>query len=125
MFLNYAELKSHRDIPLYEELTSLDVAEAAKAGAHVIIVAGATEQHAGHLPLGTDTYQGLETARRAAYQLAKEGVPVLIGQGKIGGGIPSLEGHVDGLLRSLVPGCRDPTGGVGQEPPRIGPTIRQ
>ena len=79
MFLNYAELKSHRDIPLYEELTSLDVAEAAKAGAHVIIVAGATEQHAGHLPLGTDTYQGLETARRAAYQLAKEGVPVLIG----------------------------------------------
>lgn len=79
MAFDYSSLASHQDIPLYEEMTSLDVAEAAKAGAHVIVVAGATEQHAGHLPLGTDTYQGLETARRAAFDLAKEGIPVLVG----------------------------------------------
>ncbi|MGV6872231.1 creatininase family protein [Pseudochelatococcus sp. B33] len=79
MTLNYSGLGSHRDIPLYEELTSHDVADAAKAGAHVIVVAGATEQHGGHLPLGTDTYQGLETARRAAFDLAREGIPLLVG----------------------------------------------
>ncbi|WP_108661116.1 creatininase family protein [Acuticoccus kandeliae] len=75
----YILTDSHRDIPLYEELTSPDVAAAAAAGAHVIISTGATEQHGGHLPLGTDTYQCLEFAKRAAYDLNKAGVPVLVG----------------------------------------------
>ena len=70
---------SHRDIPLFEELTSADVARAAEAGTHVIVVSGATEQHGAHLPLGTDTYQGIEMARRAAFRLGREGIPVLVG----------------------------------------------
>lgn len=74
-----ADLTSHRDIPTFEELTSPDVAAAAAAGAHVIVATGATEQHGRFLPLGTDTYQGLEMARRAAFTLCREGVPVLVG----------------------------------------------
>lgn len=74
-----AEIPSYRDIPLFEELTSHDVRAAAAAGAHVIIPTGATEQHGEHLPLGTDTYQGIDMARRAAFALRPEGIPVLVG----------------------------------------------
>ncbi len=73
------QVASHRDIPRYDDLTSPDVAAAIAAGAHVIIPTGATEQHAGHLPLGTDTYQSLEIARRAAFRLNREGIPLLLG----------------------------------------------
>lgn len=79
MTFPYPKTGSYRDIPLYEELTSPDVAAAVKAGAHVIIATGATEQHAGHLPLGTDTYQCVDIARRAAATLNSEGIPALVG----------------------------------------------
>lgn len=69
----------HRTIPLYDELTWPDVAAAAKAGAAVIVPMGATEQHGLHLPLGTDTYQGVDTARRAAALLRAEGIPLVVG----------------------------------------------
>jgi creatinine amidohydrolase len=79
MHLDYAKLSSHRDIPLFDDITSPDVAKAIAAGAHIIVPTGATEQHAAHLPLGTDTYQSIEIARRAIFQLAKENIPVLLG----------------------------------------------
>lgn len=79
MTFPYPRTESYRDIPRYEDLTSPDVAAAIAAGAHVIVPTGATEQHAGHLPLGTDTYQCLDIARRAAATLNREGVPVLVG----------------------------------------------
>jgi len=75
----YPQNAGYREIPLYEELTSHDVAAAVKAGAHVIVPTGAVEQHAGHLPLGTDNYQCIDIGRRAAATLNAEGVPVLLG----------------------------------------------
>lgn len=72
-------LRAPADVPTFDEITSGDVAAAAAAGAHVIVVTGATEQHGRHLPLGSDTFQGLEMARRAAFTLAQEGIPVLVG----------------------------------------------
>ena len=69
----------HRRVPLFEERTSPDIAAAVAANAPVIVPLGATEQHGAHLPLGTDTYQGLDMSRRAAALLAKEGVPLIVG----------------------------------------------
>lgn len=79
MTFPYPNTADYRDIPTFGALTSPDVAAAVRAGAHVIVPTGATEQHAGHLPLGTDTYQCLDIARRAAATLNAEGVPVLVG----------------------------------------------
>lgn len=75
----YRNAQSYRDIPAFDDLTSPDVAKAIKAGAHVIVPTGATEQHAGHLPLGTDTYQALDMGRRAVFDLGREGIPVVLG----------------------------------------------
>ncbi len=75
----YPDTGDYRDIPLFDDLTSPDIAAALSAGAHVILPTGATEQHAGHLPLGTDTYQCLDIARRAAATLNAEGIPVIVG----------------------------------------------
>lgn len=79
MTFPYPKTDNYRDIPHFEQLTSPDVAAAVKAGAHVIVATGATEQHAGHLPLGTDNYQCVDIARRAAATLNAQGVPVLVG----------------------------------------------
>ncbi|NDV00502.1 creatininase family protein [Pseudoroseicyclus tamaricis] len=79
MSFPYPDSGDWRDIPIFDELTSPDVAAAAEAGAHVVVPFGATEQHAGHLPLGTDTYQSVDIARRAAATLNPEGVPLLVG----------------------------------------------
>ena len=75
----YPKTDDWRAIPTFDELTSPDVAAAIRAGAHVIVPTGATEQHAGHLPLGTDTYQCIDIARRAAATLNAEGIPLLVG----------------------------------------------
>jgi creatinine amidohydrolase len=75
----YGNASSYRDIPIFDELTSPDVSAAIAAGAHVIVPTGATEQHAGHLPLGTDTYQAVDMARRAVFDLNRGGIPVLLG----------------------------------------------
>jgi len=52
--------------PLWAELTRDEIAAAAEVGALVVIPVGATEQHAGHLPTGTDTRTASEVAVRAA-----------------------------------------------------------
>jgi len=76
---NSTQYKSHRDVPIFDELTWPDVAAAIDAKASIIVPAGATEQHGLHLPLGSDTMQGVEMARRAVYRLAQEGIPVVVG----------------------------------------------
>lgn len=43
-----------------------------------IVVCGSTEQHGPHLPMGTDTFEGTENAKRAARLLEKEGMKVVI-----------------------------------------------
>lgn len=52
------------------EQTAAEIARAARAGALAIVPLGCTEQHAGHLPVDTDTYQverlAVEGAREAA-----------------------------------------------------------
>lgn len=63
----------------FEEMTWVDVAEAVKAGAPIMVPAGATEQHGGHLPLGADTMQGIDIAKRAAWRLRTEGIPLVVG----------------------------------------------
>lgn len=69
----------YRKVLIYDEMTSPDVAEAAAANAPVIVALGAMEHHGGHLPLSTDTYQGLDMGRRASALLAKEGIPLIVG----------------------------------------------
>jgi len=69
----------HTRVPLFDELTSPDVAAAVAANAPVIVALGATEQHGAHLPLGTDSYQGIAICRRAAAVLAREGIPLVVG----------------------------------------------
>ncbi len=44
-----------------------------------MVPAGATEQHGEHLPLGSDTMQGIEIARRVVRRLAAEGIPLVVG----------------------------------------------
>jgi creatinine amidohydrolase len=70
---------NHRSVPLFEEMTSPEVGEAIKQGAAILLSMGATEQHGAHLPLGSDTMQGLDIARRAVFQLRKEGIPAIVG----------------------------------------------
>lgn len=69
----------HRKIPLFEELTWPDVAAAVADNAPVIVAFGATEQHGSHLPLGTDTIQGIDMCRRAAALLETEGRHLVVG----------------------------------------------
>lgn len=64
-------LRSH----LWAELTRDEIAAAAEAGALVVIPVGATEQHAEHLPTGTDTRTASEIALCAARDCAH---PVLV-----------------------------------------------
>ena len=64
---------------MYDEMTWPEVEAAVRLGAHVMVSVGATEQHGEHLPLGTDNFQGIEIARRAAERLAQEKVPLIPG----------------------------------------------
>ncbi len=66
-------------IKTYEELTWPEVAAAVRAGAPIMIPAGATEAHGEHMPLGTDNLQGIEMVRRAAARLARERIPLVLG----------------------------------------------
>lgn len=68
-----------KSIPLYDEMTWPEVAAAAKKGTPVIVPLGATEQHGHHLPLATDTMQGIEMCRRAAALLRGEGHDLVVG----------------------------------------------
>jgi creatinine amidohydrolase len=66
-------------IKMYDEMTWPEVEAAVRLGAHVMVPVGATEQHGEHLPLGTDNFQGIEIARRAAERLADEKIPLIPG----------------------------------------------
>lgn len=64
---------------LWGELTAAGVAEAAGAGALAILPLGCTEQHAGHLPVDTDTWQVEHLAREGARLAAeRDGVCALV-----------------------------------------------
>lgn len=60
----------------WNALRSPEIAEAAKAGAVVLIPTGATEQHGAHLPMDTDIVSSTAVANRAA-ELVEE-FPVLV-----------------------------------------------
>jgi creatinine amidohydrolase len=64
---------------IFDEMTSPEVAEAIRAGAPIMVAAGATEQHGDHLPLNSDTLQGTDIGKRVARQLAREGIPFVVG----------------------------------------------
>jgi creatinine amidohydrolase len=64
---------------IFDEMTSPDVAEAIAAGAPIMVAAGATEQHGDHLPLASDTMQGLDIGKRVARRLALDGIPFVVG----------------------------------------------
>jgi creatinine amidohydrolase len=66
-------------IMLFDEMTSPEVGEAIRAGAPIMVAAGATEQHGDHLPLNSDTLQGTDIGKRVARQLALEGIPFVVG----------------------------------------------
>lgn len=63
----------------FEELTLLEVKGAIRANSPVMIPIGATEQHGGHLPLGTDTMVSIDIIKRTSAILAKENIPLLAG----------------------------------------------
>lgn len=67
------------DVPLFDEMSSPDIEEAVAAAAPVLVPLGATEQHGSALPLGTDTFQGIEVIRRVIHRLDAEGIPAVLG----------------------------------------------
>jgi creatinine amidohydrolase len=60
------------------EMTRSEAEELLKQTDMGIVVCGSTEQHGPHLPMGTDTFEGTENAKRAARLLEKEGIKVVI-----------------------------------------------
>jgi creatinine amidohydrolase len=77
--MTFALETDHRRVPLFEERTWPDIADAVAAGAPVIVPLGATEQHGPHLPLGADTFQGIDMCRRAAAPPARAGTALVVG----------------------------------------------
>jgi creatinine amidohydrolase len=62
-----------------DEMTWREVEESLKNGAEtIILIIGSTENHGPHLPLGTDTFGPLESAKRAVRKLNQEGIKALI-----------------------------------------------
>lgn len=70
---------SKTGIPLFEEMTWREVADALKQTDICILPVGAIEQHGYHLPLGTDTYIAQEIACRACAILRKRGGMAVVG----------------------------------------------
>ncbi|MBX3065095.1 MAG: creatininase family protein [Anaerolineae bacterium] len=63
---------------VYKEMTWLEIQERLKTCNICIIPLGAMEQHGNHLPVGTDTFQSYEMARRGAERAADEVGAVLL-----------------------------------------------
>jgi creatinine amidohydrolase len=64
---------------VWGEQTAAAIAQAAAENALVIVPLGCTEQHAGHLPVDTDTWQVAQLAQGGAQRAAAEhGVQVLV-----------------------------------------------
>ena len=59
------------------EMTSEEVSEALKETDIVILPVGSVEQHGPHLPLGSDSIQGTDIARRVVEKLGGEGIRVV------------------------------------------------
>jgi creatinine amidohydrolase len=64
---------------LLEEMTWQEVAEKLEKTKTVLIAMGSTEAHGLHLPLSSDTWQGVEIVKRVAAQLEKKGITVVPG----------------------------------------------
>jgi creatinine amidohydrolase len=62
-----------------EDMTWEEVSEALDETDVVIIPVGSTEQHGPHLPLATDTIQGVEIAKRTVARLEQDGIRVVAG----------------------------------------------
>lgn len=63
---------------IYQEMTWLEIQERVKSCDIAVIPLGAMEQHGNHLPVGTDTFQAYEMARRALKQVADDVGAVLL-----------------------------------------------
>ncbi|MDQ7827529.1 MAG: creatininase [Armatimonadota bacterium] len=101
---------------MMDELTWVEYQERVRAGAPLFLVAGSTEQHGPHLPLGTDVFQAVAVARAAAERVGGIVAPPLAygykSQPKSGGGqqfpgTTSLDGQtlvavVRDLLREFL-----------------------
>lgn len=61
------------------EMTWEEVAEALQETDTIIVPVGSVEQHGPHLPLGSDSFQGMELARRCMTKLASRGIKVVAG----------------------------------------------
>jgi creatinine amidohydrolase len=61
------------------EMTWEEVQEVLTQTDTVLLPVGALEQHGPHLPLGSDSMQGIEMCKRVQLLLAEEGTPVVVG----------------------------------------------
>ncbi len=61
------------------EMTREEVQEALTQTDIILLPVGAVEQHGPHLPLGSDSMQGIDMVRRVKLLLDEEGVPVVAG----------------------------------------------
>lgn len=73
------DASDYKKVLTFDEMTSPDIGKAIAENAAILVTMGATEQHAGHLPLGSDTMQGIDLAKRVVAQLRTEGIPVIVG----------------------------------------------
>lgn len=60
------------------EMTREEVQAALTKTDIILLPAGAVEQHGPHLPLGSDTIQGIDMCKRAQLLLAQENLPVVV-----------------------------------------------
>lgn len=72
-------MSDHRAVPSFDEMTSPEVGKLIAQDAPIFVSLGATEQHGAHLPLGSDTMQGLDISRRVVHRLQGEGIPSVVG----------------------------------------------
>lgn len=63
----------------YSDMTWEELQEALRETDIVLVPIGSTEQHGPHLPLYSDTWQGIDIAKRVARQLAAKGIKVVPG----------------------------------------------
>ncbi len=75
--LSVSQAQTERKPLLLPEMSWVDVRDYLKASDMVIIPLGSTEQHGPHMPLGTDTYEALETSKRISQETGVMVAPVL------------------------------------------------
>ena len=60
-----------------KEMTATELGEALKTADIAVLAFGAVENHASHLPLGADNFQGEELIKRTAARLTEMGLPAV------------------------------------------------